>query len=117
MAKHSGDFLKLAAEAKSRIRQISPKEAEEMVKGGAVLLDVRERDEFERAHLDGARHMSRGILEMTIEDVAPTKDTPIVCYCGGGNRGALAADSLQRMGYTQVVSIEGGMAAYSTQAD
>ncbi|SEP76673.1 MULTISPECIES: rhodanese-like domain-containing protein [Pseudomonas] len=117
MANHSDDFLKLAADAKSRIRQVSPVEAEQLVDQGALLLDVRERDEFERGHLDGATHMSRGILEMHIGELAASKATLIVCYCGGGNRGALAAESLQRMGYTQVVSIEGGLAACNTQKD
>ncbi|GGM14632.1 sulfurtransferase [Pseudomonas asuensis] len=117
MANHSDDFLKLAAEAKSRIRQVTPVEAEHMVGQGALLLDVREKDEFERGHLDGATHLSRGILEMHIGELAADKAAPIVCYCGGGNRGALAVESLQRMGYTQAVSIEGGLAACNTQKD
>lgn len=117
MSNHSEDFLKLAAEAKSHIRQVSPSEAEALVEQGALLVDVRERDEFERGHLTGATHVSRGILEMHIGELAASKDAPIVCYCGGGNRGALAVESLQRMGYTRVVSIEGGLAACNTQKD
>ena len=111
MAQHSAEFLRLAAEAKARIQQATPEEALKLVKDGAVLLDVREKDEFEASHLEGARHLSRGLLEMKIEELIPDKSTPIVCYCAGGNRGALAADTLRSMGYSHIFSIEGGMNA------
>jgi rhodanese-related sulfurtransferase len=113
MAQHSEEFLKLAAEAKAKIRQMPPDEALRLIKAGATLLDVREKDEFEKSCLDGATHLSRGVLEMNIGQVVPDKSAPIVCYCSGGNRGALAAATLQRMGYRNVVSIEGGMNACS----
>jgi phage shock protein E len=111
MAQHSEDFLELAAEAKARIKQITPDEALKLIKVGAVLLDVREKEEYEKSHLEGATHLSRGLLEMKIGEVAPDKGAAIVCYCAGGNRGAMAADTLQKMGYTNVLSIEGGMTA------
>ena len=111
MAHHSEDFLRLAAEAKERINQTCPAEALRLIEEGAVLLDVREKDEFEQSHLHGATHLSRGLLEMKIGELVPDKSTTVVCYCAGGNRGALAADTLQKMGYQKVFSIDGGMNA------
>lgn len=110
-AHHNEAFLRLAREAKARIREVSPELALDMKREGALLLDVREGEEFAAGHLSGATHLSRGLLEMKIADLAPETDRPIVCYCAGGNRGALAADTLGRMGYTRVVSIEGGLSA------
>jgi len=112
MTKHSEVFLRLADEAKQRITEISPVQARQRIAQGALLLDVRDKEEFESGHIDGAVNISRGTLEMRIGEVAPDKDAPIVCHCGGGNRGALAADTLQRMGYTHVASIQGGLKAY-----
>lgn len=111
MAQHSEDFLKLAAEAKARIKQATPDEALKLVEDGAVLLDVREKEEFEKSHLEGATHLGRGLLEMKIGEIIPDKATPIVCCCAGGNRGALVADTLQKMGYKNILSIEGGLNA------
>ena len=111
MSAHSEDFLKLAAEAKARIKQVSPDDARRLVAQGAVLLDVREKEEFEKSHLEGAAHLSRGLLEMNVGEMVQDKSAPIVCYCAAGNRGALAADTLQKMGYKNVFSIEGGMNA------
>lgn len=112
MTKHSDDFMRLANDARQRIKEASPAEARKKITEGALLLDVRDKDEFESGHIDGAVNISRGTLEMRIGEVAPDKQTPIVCHCAGGNRGALAADTLQKMGYTQVVSIEGGLKGY-----
>lgn len=115
MASHSPEFLRLADDARSRITEVNPAEAAKRVAAGATLLDVREKDEFSRSHLTGAKHLSRGVLEMRITEVLPDKATPIVCYCAGGNRGALAADTLQKMGYTNVASIAGGLAAFQAK--
>lgn len=112
---HSEEFLRLAAEAKHRITEIAPAEVRALAHAGAVVLDVRDREEFEDGHIEGASNLSRGTLEMRIHEVVPDKNTPIVCYCGGGNRGALAADTLQKMGYTRTVSIAGGLRAYLEQ--
>jgi phage shock protein E len=101
----------LAAAAKAKIRLVSPDEALQLVRTGATLLDVREKEEFEKSHLDGATHMSRGVLEMKIGEVVPDKSATVICYCSGGNRGALAAETLQKMGYKNIVSIDGGMNA------
>jgi phage shock protein E len=115
MPQHSEEFLKLTAEAKSRITQVSPDEALNLVNEGAVLLDVREEEEFAQSHLPGATNVARDSLEK-ITEIVPDKSTQIVCYCAGGNRGALAADTLQNMGYKNIVSIEGGMNACSLKS-
>jgi phage shock protein E len=105
-------FAKLASDAKTRIREVSPTEARDLQSCGALLIDVREAEEFANEHATGAMHLSKGVLEMKIEKAAPELAQPIVCYCGGGNRSALAADSLQRMGYTNVASMEGGFKSW-----
>ncbi len=112
MAKHSSAFLQLADDARQRVTEVSPAQARQRITEGALLLDVRDKEEFEAGHIPGAVNVSRGTLEMRIDEVAPDKQTPIVCLCGGGNRGALAADTLQRMGYTHVVNIQGGLNSY-----
>lgn len=104
-------FQQLADEAKSRIREITPDEVAQKLSLGDtdwVLIDVRENDEFRAGHLPGARGIGRGVLEYHIADEVPATDTEIVLYCRGGNRSALAADSLQQMGYTNVSSMIGG---------
>lgn len=113
---HSEDFLRLADAAKRRIKEVSPAEADELAATGAIVLDVRDKEEFEQDHIEGAAQLSRGTLEMRINEVAPDKDAPIVCYCAGGNRGALAADTLQQLGYKNVWSIAGGLKAYRDAA-
>jgi rhodanese-related sulfurtransferase len=105
-------FDKLAAEAISRVREVSAAEASDLQRRGALLVDVREAEEFAREHARGAVHLSRGVLELKIESAAPDVDAPIVCYCGGGKRSALAADNLQRMGYQNVASLAGGFRAW-----
>jgi phage shock protein E len=115
MATHSDDFLRLTEAAKQRTTQISPSEARARIAKGHLVLDVRDKEEFEQGHIENAVNISRGTLEMRIEEAVPDKDTPIVCHCAGGNRGALAADTLQQLGYTQVVNIEGGLKAYNSE--
>jgi len=105
-------FDRLAAEAASHVREVSAAEARQEQRSGALLIDVRETEEFVREHARDAVHLSRGVLEMKIESMAPEADIPIVCYCGGGKRSALAAESLQRMGYTNVASLAGGFKAW-----
>ncbi len=91
-------FLKLAAEARSRIMEISPLEAVAAIRRGARVFDVREKEEFLRGHLPNAAHLGRGTLELEIEQRVPNVAAEIVVYCGGGNRSALSAENLQRMG-------------------
>ncbi|MBK6723077.1 MAG: sulfurtransferase [Acidobacteria bacterium] len=109
---HSTEFLKIAHEAKSQVNECDVAEARERVAGGAVLIDVREDNEYETGHAAGAKHMSRGIIERDIVQTFPEKETELVLYCGGGFRSALSADMLQKMGYTNVWSMDGGWAAW-----
>src|SRR5688500_11977139 len=104
----------LINDAKTRIREVSPKEAREMRARGdtAVYLDVREPNEWNLGHLPGAMHIPRGLLESKIEAAVP-RDRKVVIYCASGNRSALAADTLQQMGYADVVSMSGGFTAWA----
>jgi rhodanese-related sulfurtransferase len=112
MAEHSG-FENLVAEAKKKITEISPTEAAEKSKSGnAVIVDVREKDEWDEEHIREAIHMSRGTLELDIEEKVPDTNAMIVCHCGGGGRSALAAESLQKMGYKNIRSMAGGFKAW-----
>ncbi|CAN5625657.1 rhodanese-like domain-containing protein [soil metagenome] len=106
-------FQKLVAEAKQRITEISATDAQrEVANGNARLVDVREESEWNQGHAQGAHHLSRGVIEVEIEDEVPDANQPIICYCGGGGRSALVADNLQKMGYTNVRSLSGGMRAW-----
>ena len=107
---HSERFLAIVDDAKSRVREIAPTELKQkMEKGEAfALIDVREASEFEAGRLPGAQHLCKGIIERDIEQAVPDAGTEIVLYCGGGFRSALAADNLQKMGYTRVLSLAGG---------
>jgi phage shock protein E len=93
-------FQKLVQDARSRITEISVADAAREVERGALLIDVREAEDWQEGHAPAAVHMPRGTVELEIEDKAPELDTPIICHCGGGSRSALVAESLQRMGYT-----------------
>ena len=107
---HSAAFLALIDEARPRVKEISIAAYGErlMRREPHVLVDVREDHEWADGHLPGAMHLGRGIIERDIESYFADRTTPIVCYCGGGYRSVLVADSLQRMGYTNVVSLAGG---------
>ena len=108
---HFPRFLKLVDEAKQRVRRTSVDEVKARLErgDGFVLIDVREESEFAADHLPGAVHLGRGILERDIEGKYPDLQTPMILYCGGGFRSALAADNLQKMGYTDVLSMDGGI--------
>ena len=108
---HAPRFLKIVDDAKSRIKEISIDEVKDRLDGGEnfVLVDVREESEFAKDHLPGAIHLGKGVIERDIEARVPDLKTPMVLYCGGGFRSALAADSLQKMGYTSVLSMDGGV--------
>ena len=110
--KHTEGFLKIVDDAKSRVREIDVAGALERVGEGARLVDVREDNEWERGHAVGAEHMGRGVIERDIETAVPDHDAELILYCGGGYRSALAADNLQRMGYTNVYSLAGGWKAW-----
>jgi rhodanese-related sulfurtransferase len=107
---HSPGFLKVVEDAKSRIKELSIEQVMEKQRRGEdfELVDVREDHEWEKGRIRGARHLGRGILERDIEKQIPDHDREIVLYCGGGFRSALSADMLQKMGYRNVVSMDGG---------
>jgi len=112
--KHSEGFLKLVNDSKTRIREVTVAETLERLKQipDAKLIDVREDNEWNAAHAAGATHLGKGIIERDIEATVPDKDTEVILYCGGGYRSALAADALQRMGYTNALSMAGGWKAW-----
>ena len=113
MAENKG-FQDLVADAKKKITEISPTDSEQKAKSGSdvVIVDVREKDEFAELHIPDAVHMSRGMLELEVEDKFPDRNMTIICHCGGGGRSALAAESLQKMGYKNVRSMAGGFKAW-----
>ena len=112
MAEHAR-FKKLVAEAKKNITEISPGDAAAKSKSGnAVIIDVRDKDEWDEGHIPGATHMSRGTIELDIEEKVPDPNAMIICHCGGGGRSALAAESLQKLGYKNVHSMAGGFRAW-----
>ncbi|HEY3837187.1 MAG TPA: rhodanese-like domain-containing protein [Bryobacteraceae bacterium] len=111
---HSPEFLKIVNDAKSRVRQIDIEGYKKMLAAGEkhLLIDVREDREFAAGHAVGATHLGKGIIERDIEKMVPEKGTEMVLYCGGGFRSALAADALQKMGYKNVISLDGGWHAW-----
>jgi phage shock protein E len=112
MAEHAR-FEKLVAEAKKNITEISPQDAAAKLKSGeAVIVDVRDKDEWDEGHIPGATYMSRGTIELDIEEKVPDPNAMIICHCGGGGRGALATESLQKMGYKNVRNLDGGFKAW-----
>jgi rhodanese-related sulfurtransferase len=107
---HSPRFLKVVDEAKSRVRELTVPDVKAKLarKEAFELVDVREDSEWSAGHIKGARHLGRGVLERDIEKAIPDTSREIILYCGGGYRSALAAESLQKMGYTNVASMDGG---------
>jgi rhodanese-related sulfurtransferase len=108
---HPPRFLKIVDDAKTRVRETNVEEVKKKIDGGEkfVLVDVREESEFAKDHLPGAIHLGKGIIERDIEARVPDLNAEIVLYCGGGFRSALAADNLQKMGYKNVISMDGGI--------
>jgi rhodanese-related sulfurtransferase len=111
---HNPGFLKLVNEAKARVKETDIAGYKQMLADGSkhVLVDVREDSEWAAGHAAGAVHLGKGVIERDIETRIPEKSTKMVLYCGGGFRSALAADALQQMGYTDVISLDGGWRAY-----
>jgi rhodanese-related sulfurtransferase len=107
---HSPQFLKLVNDAKTRVKETNVAEVKRRMGSGEkfLLVDVREDHEWVKGHLPGAVHMGRGIIERDIETHVPDTGAKLILYCGGGFRSALVADNLQKMGYTNVESMDGG---------
>ncbi len=114
MAKHASGFLRIVNDAKSRITECTIADLKPRLDAGEkfFLVDVREESEFAAGHLPGAAHLGKGVIERDIERAIPDTSADIVLYCGGGYRSALAADNLQKMGYTNVISMDGGIRAW-----
>jgi rhodanese-related sulfurtransferase len=112
--KHNPGFLRLVEDAKRRVKACTSADVKAKIDRGDSFhfIDVREESEFAKDHAKGARHLGKGILERDIETIIPDKQAAIILYCGGGFRSALAADALQRMGYTDVTSMDGGIKAW-----
>ena len=116
MAKqHSAKFLAIVEEARKRVPELSIEEVKAKLESGDAfrLIDVREGEEYTRGHLPGAESLCKGIIERDIEEKVPDAETPIVLYCGGGFRSALAGDNLKKMGYKKVHSMWGGWRAWT----
>ena len=109
---HSSEFLTIVEDAKSRIREVEVEDVQERLAAGATLVDVREDSEWQAGHAKDAVHLGRGVIERDIVQSVPDKRSGLILYCGGGFRSALAADNLQKMGYTNVFSLAGGWKAW-----
>ncbi|MGB9242902.1 MAG: rhodanese-like domain-containing protein [Candidatus Acidiferrales bacterium] len=110
MPDHPEGFLKLVKEAKARIKEEDYRDIKKKFDAGEpmIIIDTREDNEWARGHIPNAVHLGKGVIERDIEKAIPDKDTTLVLYCGGGYRSALAADNLQKMGYRNVISMDGG---------
>jgi rhodanese-related sulfurtransferase len=110
MAKHTPGFLKIVEDARTRVRECTVQDVKARLDRGEkfILVDVREDSEWAAGHIPGAVHLGKGIIERDVETKYPDTNTEMVLYCGGGFRSALAADNLQKMGYTSVISMDGG---------
>jgi rhodanese-related sulfurtransferase len=113
---HNPGFLKVVNDAKARVKETDIDGYKAMLARGEkpLLVDIREDAEYAAGHAVGAVHIGKGVIERDIETKVPEKDAPMVLYCGGGFRSALAADALQTMGYTNVISLDGGWRAIQT---
>ncbi len=113
--KHAPQFLNIVNDARSRVLECSVQDIKERLdRGDSVhLIDVREESEFAAGHLPNAKHLGKGVIERDIESLFPDPTTELILYCGGGFRSALAADNLQKMGYTNVISMDGGWRSWT----
>src|SRR2546430_1196400 len=111
LMQHTPRFLKIVNDAKSRVKETTVDEVKQKLDDGEkfLLVDVREESEFAKDHLPGAIHLGKGVIERDIETRVPDEKTPMILYCGGGFRSAMAADNLHKMGYTNVLSMDGGV--------
>ena len=115
---HNSEFLKLVSNARKAIKECSVYDLKKELDGGNknyLIVDVREESEYAADHVPGAVHMGRGVIEVKIEQLIPNKEQPMMLYCGGGFRSALVAESIQKMGYTGAISVDGGMRGWKTE--
>ena len=110
MAKHAPGFIKIVEDAKTRVCECTIEDVLRRQAAGEqlTLVDVREESEFAKGHIPGSIHLGKGVIERDVESIIPDPTTELILYCGGGYRSALAADNLQKMGYTHVISMDGG---------
>jgi len=115
---HAPRFLKIVEDAKKRVRETTVDDIKARMDRNEkfTLVDVREESEYAKDHLPGAIQLGKGVIERDVEGKVPDLNTPMVLYCGGGFRSALAADNLQKMGYTNVISMDGGMRDWRNKA-
>ena len=115
MPDHPEGFLKLVKEAKARIKEEDYRDIKKKLDAGEpmIIIDTREDNEWARGHIPNAVHLGKGVIERDIEKAIPDKDATLVLYCGGGYRSALAADNIQRMGYRNVISMDGGWRSWT----
>jgi len=115
--KHSEEFVKLVNEALTRVDEVTIEDFLESLRQNKEfnLIDVREKDEWDKGRIPGAIHLSKGVIERDIEDEIPDKNEEVILYCGGGYRSALAADNLQKMGYKNVKSLAGGWRGWTNK--
>ena len=115
MAQHAPGFLQIVQDAKTRIRECTIADVRRRQAAGEPLtfVDVREESEFAKGHIPGAIHLGKGVIERDIEAKIPNPATELLLYCGGGFRSALAADNLQKMGYTNIISMDGGWRSWT----
>ncbi|MDB5308881.1 MAG: sulfurtransferase [Gemmataceae bacterium] len=114
---HAPGFLAIVRDAKTRVTECAVADVKKRLDAGEAftLVDVREESEYAAGHLPGAVHIGKGVIERDIEKKVPDPATPLVLYCGGGFRSALAADNIQKMGYTNVVSMDGGWGGWTAK--
>lgn len=107
---HAAGFLAIVNDAKTRVKEADFRDIKKRLDAGEkmILVDTREDNEWARGHIPNAIHLGKGVIERDIEQTIPDKNAPLVLYCGGGFRSALAADNLQKMGYKNVISMDGG---------
>ncbi len=110
MAKHTPGFIQIVDDAKTRVRECSIEDVRRRQAAGEklTLVDVREESEYAKGHIPGSIHLGKGVIERDIETKLPDQSAELILYCGGGYRSALAADNIQKMGYTNVISMDGG---------
>jgi rhodanese-related sulfurtransferase len=113
--KHNQAFLDIVSDAKSRVPEIDIEQYKKIRESGVdhLLVDVREDSEWSAGHAAGAMHLGKGVIERDIETKVPDRDKKLILYCGGGFRSALAADNVKKMGYSDVISLDGGWRAYT----